>query len=117
LSKNTGQNLFPTINCLLDRGKNRLFASVKREFRWLSKGHQRGCTKDLVEEALFLDRRLGKAGHSFKWVDIKQDLKSLQEITIEEKGKRLAIRSECRGICGKVFQSVGLAIPPTIREV
>ena len=64
-----------------------------------------------------LDRRLEKAGHSFEWVDIKQDLKSLQEITIEEKGKRLAIRSECRGVCGKVFQSVGVAIPPTIREV
>jgi len=64
-----------------------------------------------------LDRRLDKAGHSFEWADIKQDLKSLQEITIEEKGKRLAIRSECRGVCGKVFQSVGVAIPPTIREV
>ena len=64
-----------------------------------------------------LDRRLDKAGHSFEWADIKQDLKSLQEITLEEKGKRLAIRSECRGVCGKVFQSVGVAIPPTIREV
>ena len=63
-----------------------------------------------------LDRRLGKGGHSFEWADIKRDLKSLQEITIEEKGKRLAIRSECRGVCGKVFQSVGVAIPPTIRE-
>jgi len=64
-----------------------------------------------------LDRRLEKAGHCFEWADIKQDLKSLQEITIEEKGKRLALRSECRGVCGKVFQSVGVAIPPTIREV
>jgi transposase len=64
-----------------------------------------------------LDRRLEKAGHRFEWADIKQDLKSLQEITIEEKGKRLAIRSECRGVCGKVFQSVGIAIPPTIREM
>lgn len=64
-----------------------------------------------------LDRRLERAGHGFEWADIKQDLKSLQEITIEEKGKRLAIRSECRGVCGKVFQAVGVAIPPTIREV
>jgi transposase len=64
-----------------------------------------------------LDRRLEEAGHSFEWADIKQNLKSLQEITLEEKGKRLAIRSECRGVCGKVFQSVGVAIPPTIREV
>lgn len=64
-----------------------------------------------------LDRRLEKAGHNLEWVDIKQDLKSLQEITIKENGRRLAIRTECRGVCGKVFQAVGVAIPPTIREI
>jgi transposase len=64
-----------------------------------------------------LDRRLEKAGHCFEWADIKQDLKALQEITIEDRGKTLAIRSECLGTCGKIFQAVGVAIPPTIREV
>ncbi len=64
-----------------------------------------------------LDRRLEKAGHCFEWADIKQDLKSLQEIMIEENGKILSIRSECLGVCGKVFQAVGVAIPPTIREM
>ena len=64
-----------------------------------------------------LDRRLEIAGHCFEWADIKQDLKALQEITIEDKGKTLAIRSECLGTCGKIFQAVGVAIPPTIREV
>jgi len=64
-----------------------------------------------------LDRRLAKAGHCFEWADIKQDLKTLQEITIDDRGKTLAIRSECLGTCGKIFQAVGVAIPPTIREV
>ena len=64
-----------------------------------------------------LDRRLEKAGHCFEWADIKQDLKALQEITIEDRGKTLAIRSECLGTCGKIFQAVGVAVPPTIREV
>jgi len=64
-----------------------------------------------------LDCRLEKAGHCFEWADIKRDLKALQEITIEDRGKTLAIRSECLGTCGKVFQAVGVAIPPTIREV
>jgi len=64
-----------------------------------------------------LDRRLEKAGHAFEWADIKQDLKALQEITIEDRGKTLAVRSECLGTCGKIFQAVGVAIPPTIREV
>jgi len=64
-----------------------------------------------------LDRRLEKASHCFEWADIKQDLKALQEITIEDRDKTLAIRSECLGTCGKIFQAVGVAIPPTIREV
>jgi len=64
-----------------------------------------------------LDRRLDVAGHCFEWADIKQDLKSLQEVLIEDNGKSLAIRTECHGTCGKVFQAVGVAIPPTIREI
>jgi transposase len=64
-----------------------------------------------------LDRRLEKAGHVFEWSDIKQDLEALQETEIEEKDKRLTIRSQCLGTCGKVFQAVGVAVPPTIREV
>ena len=64
-----------------------------------------------------LYRRLEKAGHDFEWADIKQDLSALQEITIEDNGRKLAVRSECKGVCGKVFQAVGVAIPLTIREV
>jgi transposase len=64
-----------------------------------------------------LDRRLEEAGHSFEWADIKQDLKSLQEVVIEDNGKSLALRTECVGTCGKVFQAVGVAIPSTIREL
>ena len=64
-----------------------------------------------------LYRRLEGSGHSFEWAEIKQDLKALTETVIEEDGKRLAVRSQCKGTCGKVFQSVGVAIPPTIREI
>jgi transposase len=64
-----------------------------------------------------LDRRLDQAGYAFEWADIKQDLRALQEIIVEDNGKSLAIRSECLGVCGKVFQAVGVALPPTIREL
>ena len=64
-----------------------------------------------------LYRRLEKAGNDFEWADIKQDLEALEEITIEDNGKKLAIRSACNGVCGKVFQAAGVAIPLTIREV
>ena len=64
-----------------------------------------------------LERLLNNAGHVFEWADIKQDLKALQQVQIEEGAKKFAIRSECKGHCGKIFQAVGVAIPPTIREL
>jgi len=63
-----------------------------------------------------LDRRLDNAAHNL-WAQIKQDLKALEETVIEDKGKRLAIRSQCQGTCGKVFQAVGVAFPPAIRGI
>ena len=63
-----------------------------------------------------LDRRLIKAGHRFEWAEIKQDLKALQRVTIEEDGRRLSIRSQSKGACGKIFQAVGVAMPPTIQD-
>ncbi len=64
-----------------------------------------------------LDQRLAQHNHRFEWSDIKQDLKALQQVEIEEGDKRFAIRTECQGVCGKVFQSVRLALPPTIKEL
>jgi transposase len=64
-----------------------------------------------------LDRCLEQAGQRLEWAEIKQDLKALQTVTIEESGNRFAIRSQCQGVCGKVFQAVGVALPPTIREL
>ena len=64
-----------------------------------------------------LERRLNNAGHEFEWSDIKQDLKALQWVTVEDKGKRFAIRTQCQGTCGKIFQVVKVALPPTIREM
>lgn len=64
-----------------------------------------------------LDRRLSQAGHRFEWAEIKQDLKALQQVTIEENGRRFSIRSQSKGVCGKIFKAVGVAMPPTILEV
>ena len=64
-----------------------------------------------------LDRRLEETGRNFEWADIKQDLKALQEVEIEDNGKSLALRTECLGTCGKVFKAMGVALPPTIREL
>jgi transposase len=64
-----------------------------------------------------LDYRLVSQGLQYEWVDIKQDLKALQEVILEENGTSLAIRTECRGVCGKVFKAIGVAVLPTIRAL
>jgi len=64
-----------------------------------------------------LEQRLASAGHHFEWSDIKQDLKALRQIEIHEGDTRFAIRSECKGHCGKIFQAVKIALPPTIKKL
>jgi len=49
-----------------------------------------------------LDRRLNEVGHKFEWTNMKQDLKNLQQVKIEDNGKRFAIRSECKGCCAHI---------------
>lgn len=63
-----------------------------------------------------LERRLEKAGCDFEWADIKQGLKALEETEVTYQGKTFIIRSAPEGVCGKIFQTVGVALPPTIRE-
>ncbi len=64
-----------------------------------------------------LDRRLENSGYTPEWYDIKQDLKDLQEVTIEENGEKIKIRTEARGDCSTVFKAVGMALPPTVQKV
>ncbi|MCX5705834.1 MAG: IS1634 family transposase [Candidatus Omnitrophica bacterium] len=63
-----------------------------------------------------LERELEDAGYRFEWAEIKRDLKLLAETEITHEGKTFVVRSESKGVCGKVFQTVGVALPPTIRQ-
>lgn len=45
-----------------------------------------------------------------------RDLDRLQMVEVEQDGKRFVLRSEARGTCGKVFRSVGVALPPTVQQ-
>jgi transposase len=64
-----------------------------------------------------LNDRLASQGLQLEWTDIKQDLKALQEVILDENNIKLAIRTECQGVCGKLFKATGVAVPPTIRVV
>jgi hypothetical protein len=52
-----------------------------------------------------------------EWDEIRQDLDSLYETEIRLDSKRYLIRSELQGVCGKLFKSVGVAIPPSVAHV
>ncbi len=64
-----------------------------------------------------LEQRLTSAGHQFEWSDIKQVLRALKQIEIEEGGARFMIRTQCKSHCDKIVQAVNVALPPAIKEV
>ena len=63
-----------------------------------------------------LQDRLHEHGHKFEWQDVVNDLDDLEEVEIDQDGKRFVLRSEAKRTCGKVFQAVGVAMPPAVRH-
>lgn len=64
-----------------------------------------------------LEKRLKKYGYDYEWNDIKRDLESIQEFRLNENDQSIAIRTQCKGISGKVIQAVGVVLPPTIKKL
>jgi DDE family transposase len=64
-----------------------------------------------------LQARLEERGHEFEWADVICDLERLQRVEVEQDGKQFLLRSEVQGTCGKVFQTVGVTLPPTVQQV
>jgi hypothetical protein len=51
-----------------------------------------------------------------EWGALLRELDRLQEIEAEQEGKRFALRTPVTGDVGRVFQALGIALPPNIRE-
>src|SRR5262245_5410353 len=64
-----------------------------------------------------LQSRLEERGEEFEWADVISDLDRLQVVEVEQDGKRFQLRTEAQGTCGKVFQAMGVALPPTVQQV
>jgi transposase len=64
-----------------------------------------------------LHDRVEAKGFKLEWADIIRDLDRLQEVEIEQDKKRFVLRTQVQGSCGKVFQAVGVALPPTLCQV
>lgn len=62
-----------------------------------------------------LEERLKKQGNHFEWADIRRDLESLAEVEVREGEQWYRLRTTLQGVTGKVLQSVGVAVPPSLR--
>ena len=63
-----------------------------------------------------LEERLAAAQLKPEWRVLLADLDRLQEIAIEQDGKHVILRTPATGVAGKVFQAIGVALPPNIRN-
>jgi hypothetical protein len=63
-----------------------------------------------------LQERLSAARLKPEWNQLLADLDRLQEIEAEQDGKCFILRTPVTGVAGKVFQAVGVALPPNIRQ-
>lgn len=64
-----------------------------------------------------LQSRLADRGHCFEWADVLRDLERVQYIEVAQGDKRFRLRSELQGTAGHVFQTVGVAVPPTVQQL
>ena len=96
---------------------------------WRNNWCQRKCCADMAIRghvfcsflALLLAKELEDRLHwhniAAEWDDILRDLDRLQEIELEQDGKRFLLRTPTTGVAGKLFQAVGVALPPNIQEL
>ena len=64
-----------------------------------------------------LEDRISALGRSGSWPQIIADLDSLTETEIEHDGKRFVVRSAPRPAASLAIRAVGVALPPTVRQV
>ncbi|MDP2954763.1 MAG: transposase, partial [Chloroflexota bacterium] len=64
-----------------------------------------------------LQRRLAARGWKLEWENIRQDLEVLDEVEVRVGDQRYLLRTDLRGVTGKVLQGVGVAIPPPARLI
>jgi hypothetical protein len=104
------EQLFRSTKSLLDTRP--IFHKYDRTIR----GHV-FCTFLALVLRRALQDRLEAKEFSFEWADILLSLDSLTETELYHQGKRFILRSDPKPTCTRVFQAVGVAMPPTIRQI
>jgi len=63
-----------------------------------------------------LDDRLARKRWKLEWADVICDLDNLVEMEVAIRGKSYVFRGQAPGVAAKVFQAVGVALPPVLRS-
>ena len=70
--------------------------------------------------ALVLSKELDDRRHAGRlrpeWDDVLRDLDRLQEVELEQDGKRMILRTPTTGTAGRLFQAAHIALPPNMRD-
>jgi hypothetical protein len=64
-----------------------------------------------------LDERLAAADLSAEWSDVVRDLDRVEQVSVEQAGKRFLLRPQAPGCAGSVFKAVGVALPPLVQQL
>jgi transposase len=64
-----------------------------------------------------LEGRLRKRDMDYEWARVIADLDGLEEVELEQDGKRFVLRTGGTGCCGGVFLASGVAMPPRLRRM
>jgi len=73
--------------------------------------------KKELEDRLAAADRGARANGCASWPAVMADLDSLTETEVEQDGKRFLLRSAPRPGASLALSALGLALPPTIRQV
>ena len=60
--------------------------------------------------------RCAARGFQPEWAEVLRDLDRFQEVEVKQDGKRFILRTPTTGCAGKLFQTLGVALPPNIRD-
>lgn len=71
--------------------------------------------------ALKLRKRLQdlieQRGWKLEWADIIRDVNEMTEVNVTHHKDKFILRTETKGVAGKVFKAAGVALPPVLKEL
>jgi hypothetical protein len=64
-----------------------------------------------------LERRMKQANLQWEWAEVTRGLDSLQQVKANFQGRAFLFRSQLQAQASQAIRAVGVALPPTLREL